>query len=69
MIKLLPEKVFAKALGSFETCMLVSNKICGNLFSLLESPTTFSESFKITCVLFFILDFNLIRFSIRQCYV
>ena len=32
-------KPFAKALRSFEICVLVNNSLCGKLFSSLESPT------------------------------
>ena len=41
-----------KALRSFETCALVNNNLCRKLFSSLESPTTFDESFKVTSVPF-----------------
>ena len=40
---MLTEKLFAKALESFETCVLVNNNLCGKLFSSLESPTTFDS--------------------------
>ena len=56
---LLADQPFAKALRFFETCVLVNNNLCGKLFSSLESPTTFDERFKVTLVLFFIVDFNL----------
>ena len=36
----------SKALRMVETCVLVNNNLCGKLFSLFESPTTFYESFK-----------------------
>ena len=51
---------FAKSLQNFETYVLVNNNLCRKLFSSLESPTTFSESFKVTSVSFFIPDFNLL---------
>ena len=41
---ILAEELFAKALRSSETCVLVNKNVCGKLFSLLESPTTFDES-------------------------
>ena len=57
---ILAYELFAKALRSFKTCVLVNNSICGKLFSSLESSTTFDESFKVTSVLFFVPDFNLL---------
>ena len=42
------EELFAKALRSFENCALVNNNLCGKLFPLLESSTTFDEIFKVT---------------------
>ena len=56
---ILAEELFAKALRSFETCVLVNNNLCGKLFSSLEFPTTFDERFKVTLVPFFIANFNL----------
>ena len=50
----------AKALESFEFCVLVSNNLCRKLFSSLELPTTFDESFKVTSVPSFIPNFNLL---------
>ena len=48
----------------FETFVLVNNNLCGKLFSSLESPTTFAESFENTSVQFFIPDFNLLSCEI-----
>ena len=48
IISMLAKKLFAKALRSFETCVLVNNNLCGKLFSLLESPATFDEIFRVT---------------------
>ena len=42
----------------YETCVLVNNNLSEKLFSSLESPTTFDESFKVTSVPFFFPDFN-----------
>ena len=53
---ILAEELFAKALRSFQTCVLVNNKLCKKLFSSLEPPTIFEEIFKITLVPFFIPD-------------
>ena len=53
---ILADEPFAKALQSFETCVLVNNNLFGKLFLSLESPT----SFRVTSVLFFIPDFNLL---------
>ena len=49
---ILAEQLFAKALRSFETCVLVNKNLCVKLFSPLESPATFHESFKVTSVSF-----------------
>ena len=46
------EELFAKALQSFETCVLVNRNLCRKLLSLLVSPTTFAESFKVNSVHF-----------------
>ena len=35
---ILADEPLVKALRSFETCALVNNKLCGKLFSSLESP-------------------------------
>ena len=61
---ILADEQFAKALRSFETCALVNNNLCINLFSSLESPTTFDEIFKVTSVPFFIPDFNLLSWEL-----
>ena len=45
--------LFAKALRRLGTCLRVNDNLCGKLFSSIESPTTFDESFKITSVHFF----------------
>ena len=37
---ILANELFAKALQSFETCVLVNISLCGKLVSLLRSPTT-----------------------------
>ena len=57
---ILAEELFVKVLQSFETCALVNTNLWGKLFSSLESPRTFDESFKVTSVPFFIPDFNLL---------
>ena len=57
---ILAEELFTKALQTFEICVLVNKNLCGKLFSSLESPTTFGESFKVTSVPFFMTDFNLL---------
>ena len=54
------DEPFAKALQSFEACVLVNNNLRGKLFSTLESSTTFDESSKIFSVPFFIPDFTLL---------
>ena len=57
---ILAEELFANALRSFETCVLVNNNLCRTFFSSLDSPTTFDEIIKVTSVPFFIPDFNLL---------
>ena len=42
----LADEPFAKALQSFETCVLVIKNLCGKLFSSLESLKTFDEIFE-----------------------
>ena len=56
----LAEELFAKALWSLGTCVLVNNNLCGKLFSSLESPATFDEEFKVTSVPIFIAGINLL---------
>ena len=58
---ILAGKPFAKVLQNFETCVLVGNNLCRKLFSSLESAAIFDEIFKVTSVLFFILNFNLLK--------
>ena len=41
----------------WKTCVLVNNNLCGKLFSSVESPKTFDESFKVTSVVFSILEY------------
>ena len=53
---MLDDEAFAKVLRSHEACVSVNKK----LVSSLESPITFDERFKVTSVLFFIPDFNLL---------
>ena len=53
-------------LRSFETYVLVNNKLCGKLFSLLKSPTTFDGIFKVTSIPFFIPDFNLLSCELEN---
>ena len=42
---ILANESFPNALWSFKTYVSVNNNLCGKLFSSLESPTTFDESF------------------------
>ena len=58
---ILVDELFAKALWSFETCLLVNINLCGKLVSSLEIPTTFDERFKVTSLQVFSPDFNLLR--------
>ena len=57
---MLAEELFAKAVGSLKTCVLVNKNLCRKLFSSLESQATFDEDFKDTSVPFFIPHFNLL---------
>ena len=41
--------------------VLVDNNLWGSLFSSLELPMTFDESFKVTSVLLFFPGFNLLN--------
>ena len=50
---ILVEELFAKALRSLKTFVLVNNNLHVKLFSSLKSPTIFDESFKVTSVAFF----------------
>ena len=67
---ILAEKLFAKAFRSFETCILVNNNLCEQLFSSLEapitlaSPKTFGEIFKATSVTFFNPGFILLGYEV-----
>ena len=42
---ILADEPFAKALQILETCVSINNDLCEKLLSMLESPTTFDESF------------------------
>ena len=55
----LAEELLAKALRSFETCVLVNNNLCTKLFSTLESPTCWWK-FQSCLTTIFIPDFNLL---------
>ena len=58
------EELFAKALRSLKICALVNNNLWGKLFSSLESPIIFDQRFKVTCLPFFIADFNLLSYEL-----
>ena len=55
---ILTDALFAKALRSLKTCVLVNNNFCGKWVSSLKLPITFDERLKVTSVPFFVLDFN-----------
>ena len=57
---ILAERLFAKALQSLETCVLVNSNLCGKLFSSLESPIIFGEIFRVNSVSIFSPDFSLL---------
>ena len=61
---ILADELSSKASWIVETCVLVDNNLCGKLFSLFESPTTFYESFKVTAIPFIIPDFNLLGYEL-----
>ena len=59
----LAEELFAKALGSFETCVLVRNNLCWKLFLIVRITNNICRNFYyyfVTSLPFFILDFNLL---------
>ena len=49
---ILADEPFAKALQSFENCVLVNNSLCRIFFLSFDSPTAFNEVFKVTSVPF-----------------
>ena len=57
---MLADELFAKALQSIETCVLVNNNRCAILVSSFELPITFDIRFKVTSVPFSIPGFNLL---------
>ena len=60
---ILAEGLFAR---SFETSISVNNNLCGKLFPLLESPQIFDGIFKVTSLLLFIPDFNLLSCKLEN---
>ena len=65
----LAEELLAKASQSLESCVLVKNNFFRTFFSSLELPITFDEIFKVTSVLLFIPDFNLLDCELDVKYV
>ena len=61
---ILADEPFVKALQIFETCVWANNDLCGKLFSSLEFPIKFDESFQVTSVRFFNSDSNLLRWEL-----
>ena len=53
-------ELFAEALRSLKTCVLVNNNLYGKLISLLKSPITFDERFKVTLGLYIFPNFNIL---------
>ena len=49
---ILADEPFVKALGTFETCVLVNNNLCEKLVSSFELPIKFNPIFKVTSVPF-----------------
>ena len=58
-IFILADEPFTKAIQNLKACLLANNNYCKKLASLLESPTTFDERFRVTSVPIFICNFNL----------
>ena len=63
---ILADKLFAKALQNFESCLSDSRNLCEKLVSSLESPIIFDEKFKVTSVSIFIADFNLLSWKLAH---
>ena len=57
-------ELFAKTLQILRTYVSVNNNLCGKLVLSLESPVTFDERFRVTSVVFFIPDFNLLAYEL-----
>ena len=53
---ILADELFVKALGIFETCVLVNNNLCRKLISPFWFPIKFDERFKVTSVPFVLLQ-------------
>ena len=69
---LLADELFAKALRSFETCVIINNILFGKLISSLESPATFTEICKVTSVRLFrlnLLSWELDKFAFEVLYL
>ena len=58
---ILADEPLAKDLQMLETCVSVNNTLCRILLSSLEWPAIFILGFKVTLVLVFITDFDLLR--------
>ena len=54
---ILSDELFAKVLQSPETCLSLSNNLCGKLVSSLESPVTSDGRFRVTWVPLFFSSF------------
>ena len=75
---ILGDEPFARAIWSFEACVLDLSNVVGDynhekLFSWLQSPATFDKTFKVTSVLTFISYFNLLSCELDnftfKCYI
>ena len=62
---ILAEKLLAKALQSLESCVLVNNNLCGDLFLSLESQT-FDETLKVNSVPFSVPNLNLLSCKLEN---
>ena len=56
--------IICESLQSLKTCVLINNNLWGNIVSKLELPIAFDERFKVSSVLFFISDFNLLSLEL-----
>ena len=56
--------IICESLQSLKTCVLINNNLWGNIVSKLELTIAFDERFKVSSVLFFISDFNLLSLEL-----
>ena len=67
---MLADEPFAEFLRIFENCVQDNKNLNGKLISSLKPPTTFMKDLmKVTSRPFFILDFNLLNYKIKEIYI